>query len=355
MQFQSTSYPQKLKYFFHNGNISPEIALWLYKKDVSVRPDYLVVGRNGWVFLGDRFQSVVTKSTGGYAVHEPAVFERWSSQLKQRQDWLERNGIKSIFVIAPNKHSIYPEKSPPWLAFGLSNVTRKLVDRGVDKGVYLVDPTEAILSEKKNMGWLYNRSDTHWTFPGAFVSYGEVMLQLKDFYPDLKSLTGDDVFFTQKLIRDEGITKFLGFPKSQRGIADRVYEYRFSTTIEKYCVSTINEYFIWESACEANEPLSATGDRSRAVQIDNAYALNELSVLIVEDSFGAAPAEYYNRTFTKVWHAHSSFIFTGDRLKAFVKKYKPDLVIYRIVERNLLHPISYEFDGLSELKRSDLE
>ncbi|MEI9865253.1 MAG: hypothetical protein WDN00_12025 [Limisphaerales bacterium] len=33
---------------------------------------------------------------------------------KKRRDWLAKRGIAYLFVVAPDKHSIYPEELPGW-------------------------------------------------------------------------------------------------------------------------------------------------------------------------------------------------------------------------------------------------
>src|SRR5471032_1208221 len=41
--------------------------------------------------------------------------EAWRDLLQGRHDWLAQRGIRYLFVIPPDKHTIYPEHLPDWL------------------------------------------------------------------------------------------------------------------------------------------------------------------------------------------------------------------------------------------------
>ena len=41
--------------------------------------------------------------------------EDWKALLEHRRDWLALRGIKYIFIVAPDKDSIYPEYLPDWM------------------------------------------------------------------------------------------------------------------------------------------------------------------------------------------------------------------------------------------------
>jgi hypothetical protein len=44
----------------------------------------------------------------------------------------------------------------------------------------------------------------------------------------------------------------------------------------------------------------------------------------------------YNKTFATIWK-HKYNDLKGEKLKAFINKHKPDIVIYQVVERSLFN------------------
>src|ERR1035441_2650174 len=73
----------------------------------------VITGRNGWLFTSD-LQMV--EHYLGMKKLTPAELKSWQTLLEKRRDWLAQRGIKYLFVIPPDKQTIYPEELPAWLA-----------------------------------------------------------------------------------------------------------------------------------------------------------------------------------------------------------------------------------------------
>ena len=354
-RFDSGQYPGKLAILFENGNISPRVSLALYRRGISVRPNYVLVGQDGWMYLGDNFQDAATRAANGLEVLDDTLLARVSGQLRERQDWLAQQGVASLFAIVPNKHSIYPEYAPAWMPFSDHGDNGRLVAAAQSVGVNIVDTTPAIRAEKQGRQWLYNYTDTHWTYPAAFVGYSTILAALQNQGVPIEILPKDSVRFEATTYPAGGLAKLLGFARLLNHSFDRGYSVNIERPTESMCVTNIDRQFNESSECVAGPDRGIVGNYWTARQLSNPDALNDLSVLIVEDSFGFAPSRFYNNSFTTVWHAHLGFILNGERLKHFVQKFRPDIVVYMVVERNLLRPLAYEFDGASGIVEAPRE
>ena len=74
----------------------------------SPNPD-VILGRDGWLFYAA--DGGVEDYTGARPFSRPQL-DRWRETLQDTQDWLAEQGIRYLFVIAPDKHEIYPEFMP---------------------------------------------------------------------------------------------------------------------------------------------------------------------------------------------------------------------------------------------------
>ena len=345
----------RLDLFFENANISPGLSKWLYQHGISTRPRYSLVGKDGWMFLGDRFNEAVSRAAHIQGQVSEDVARRWADQLRERQDWLNSRDIPSLFAVIPNKHSIYPEFAPPWLPFKSEGITDQLIMAGRARGVNIVDIRQNIRREKCCRDWLYNRSDTHWTALGAYLGYQGILSGLSKLAPDLQRLPPERVSFRETRLPPGGLARLLGFSPLLPQDFDPGYTLIINREMKGACMRLIDRDFVERAGCQPVHDRPIVGNYQLAVKLENPGALNQVSLLLIEDSFGQAISRYYNHSFTTVWHAPLGWILNGERLRAFVERYQPDLVVYAVVERNILHPIAYEFDDRSGITEALVE
>jgi hypothetical protein len=130
----------------------------------------VIMGKDGWLFGAELPSGVVRPFTTDELV-------RWQTILENRNDWLANRGIRFVFVIAPNKQSVYPEFVPEEWACPQIYGTRldQLVTHlRAHSTVPIVDLRAALLAAKAHER-LYDRTDTHWNDRGAYVAYGEII------------------------------------------------------------------------------------------------------------------------------------------------------------------------------------
>ena len=139
---------------------------------VSPSPD-VVVGRDGWYFYaGDG-------AIEDYTSAEPMSaedLEVWRQTLQDTQDWLAAQGIAYLFVVAPDKHAVYPEMMPRSIhrlreEWRTDELVRYLRQRST---VNVLDLRPALI-EAKARERIYQRTDTHWNDRGAIVAYQQVV------------------------------------------------------------------------------------------------------------------------------------------------------------------------------------
>lgn len=65
----------------------------------------------------------------------------------------------------------------------------------------------------------------------------------------------------------------------------------------------------------------------------NECAVNDYKVLLIGDSFLSEPSKLFRATFKHVWQIFYHD-FNGKKLEEYIKKIKPDIVIYQTMEWN---------------------
>ncbi len=155
-------------------------ALFKYQNNRNV-----LVGKDGWLFftVGDSVDHY-----SGQLQFTAEELHDWQVLLERRRDWLARRGIAYLFVVTPDKHSIYPEELPDWLVKSKVGSQTKL-DQFIaymheHSTVPVLDQRKVVL-DAKPICPTYFKTDVHWNFFGAFVAYQELMQTLAQQRPDL--------------------------------------------------------------------------------------------------------------------------------------------------------------------------
>ncbi len=144
----------------------------------------VLLGRDGWLFYtGDRS----VESYRGLRPHTREELEAFRSNIARRQEALTRMGVAYLYVIAPNKNSIYPEFLPDKIN-RVSDKTRLdlLADflKG-DPALHVLD-LRTVLTRAKERFRVFHRTDSHWNDMGARVAAQEILKTLNDLYPQKK-------------------------------------------------------------------------------------------------------------------------------------------------------------------------
>jgi alginate O-acetyltransferase complex protein AlgJ len=152
-----------------------------YFKEAS-RPD-VMFGREGWLFYADNQMIENYRGVKKFTLEE---LQNWQVLLEKRRDWLAKRGIKYLFVIPPDKHSIYPEYLSAWLTKvgPQTKLDQFLAYMKAHSTVQVLDLRPGLLEAKKTAR-TYLYTDTHWNSYGGFIGYQYLMRALALQLPDL--------------------------------------------------------------------------------------------------------------------------------------------------------------------------
>ena len=135
-------------------------------------------GKDGWLFYRDdgALEDYLSQSP-----LSPADLDEWAATLQHTRDWLARRGITYLFVIAPDKHQVYPEFMPETIqrTAATSRTAQLVAHLHAHTTVPVLDLLPAML-EAKREARIYHRTDSHWNDLGAFVATQTVLERLRE-------------------------------------------------------------------------------------------------------------------------------------------------------------------------------
>lgn len=219
---------------------------------------------------------------------------------------LNQNGIKFVFVIPPNKNTIYPEYMPKGLpVYNQSSRLDQIISIWTDtEYCKLIDLHDTIYEESKKNQVFY-ATDTHWNQIGAFLGYQQVSQLLQQWYPTIDTHNLSD--FT--LVEQE----FMGeFTKRNFG------QIQVTETALFLQPKTITNSIILNSQDSSGINVTSTSNPNKLLP----------RALIYHDSFFFPVVEFLADSF-----AESNWFYTPTIDMKYVMANKPDVVILEVTER----------------------
>ena len=134
---------------------------------------FVVMGRDGWLFYtGEK----LLEDFCGQVPYTDEKMEGFRLMVEAKRDWLAARGIPYIFVIPPNKQTIYPEHMAENFlrARGRTRMDQLMAFMQAHSDVTIVDLRQPLI-EAKSQDPLYYLTDTHWNDLGVLIGYGEIM------------------------------------------------------------------------------------------------------------------------------------------------------------------------------------
>ncbi|MCX6734770.1 MAG: hypothetical protein NTZ25_02550 [Candidatus Peregrinibacteria bacterium] len=129
----------------------------------------VIIGKNGWMYYQPSYES------NSLVLNQMDV-ELVSRKIYDFQKKVEADGKKFVFVLAPDKESIYPEFLKDKLV-GLGNyelITNVLKQNNVNT----FDGLKLLQDAKGKGSMVYSKNDTHWTRYGLFLTINEMFKAL---------------------------------------------------------------------------------------------------------------------------------------------------------------------------------
>jgi alginate O-acetyltransferase complex protein AlgJ len=295
---------------------------------VSNNPYYVVLGKDGWMFLGnvhavkiDQYRRIVEYDEGWVKSDVARI-----SALKT---YLNNQGIAFLFAVPPNKENVYPEYMPAWMTIDdLPKYAEIFKAQGGTDLLYELYPD--IAAAKDEYGdILYPKTDAHWTALGAYYGYSS-MIDKINAESGTSFLPVSMISYNIEPFDDYELTKALGYA----GTYDDI--------------KTVVDF----SPNSSVEPVFLTDDTTwQGLQYyRNDTATNQATVLLLGDSFSGQLSPYFKSTFSNYYFIHYANVFgEGDSVQSLdelIEMAHPDVIILEIIERHLptsinLMPESY--------------
>jgi alginate O-acetyltransferase complex protein AlgJ len=266
----------------------------------------VMMGKDGWLFF-DENQMHMVEHYQGTLQFSPQELAKLRQAQEYRRDWLAQRGTQYVFIIVPDKQSIYPEYLPVWLK-PIRHHTK--LDQFIDymhaySTVTVLDLRPA-LRKAKQTAPTYYKTDSHWNFFGGFVASEEIAKVLSKKIPGLEPLSLDSFEFQKEQLKRGDLTTLLGVYAAEEDIT-LVPKINLPSLVETVQNSkfTVPTYFTSNA--------SAKG-----------------TCIVFRDSFGPALKPFLGYHFGKVGY----FWAPGGFETNTIEETKPDVVVSEIVERH---------------------
>lgn len=122
-------------------------------------------GKEGWLFLGDRWDHCVKTLTGEMFFTTEEVQKRVRMYSDVR-DLAEKRGMEFHLMVAPNKSTIYAEYLPGSVIPAKNRFVTPLIKALLANGIDVFD-SAPVVKQAKSKACMYLRTDTHWNNYGA--------------------------------------------------------------------------------------------------------------------------------------------------------------------------------------------
>jgi hypothetical protein len=189
-----TAFPAKFKAYF-TDNFGFRRALIRLQATARLRvlgdspTPQVIIGKSGWYFLASEYSANGERLIPPFTVNE---LERWRQTLEGRRDWLAQRRIRYLFVISPNKETVYPEYLPQsFKRTGESRLEQLAAYLKAHSNLAVLD-LRPVLREARSRHEVFYRTDGHLNFYGGFAAYQAMVEELGKSFPQLKSVSESD-------------------------------------------------------------------------------------------------------------------------------------------------------------------
>ena len=265
----------------------------------------VVEGRDGYLFMADDNNAVLEQHSGRLRLNDVQL-EGWRLVLERRTELLARNDCAHVVMVAPNNHSVYPEKLPADVESARERPVHQLIAHLEQSAspVKVIYPLEELLAAKPEHQ-VCSRIDSHWTDYGAFLAYMRLMQDAAPLVPT-RRVDDDDVVFVEVPVAGD-LGEKLDPPRSEvQGIARM--RNRHARLIYDNCVEGTGALAV--TRCDVAPPTTC---------------------LLLGDSYS-----YFLATFLSECWQHLVLAHAPTLDPAVVEAVRPDIAVTVIAERFLV-------------------
>jgi alginate O-acetyltransferase complex protein AlgJ len=281
----------------------------------------VAIGRNDWFYY---IAPGMLESQLNTESFSDANLKLWAKMLQSRHDLLAQHNIKYVFVIAPEKGTIYPEYLPAgWYRRpGKTRLDQLQEYLQKNSNIDFVDAKSILLTKKSKGQLIYHTKDTHWNSVGGFTVSQEILKRVSAYLPLVQPFSPQDYRVVPGPFKGD-LTKMLGLGPELTETCPTVEMIRKLTSYIKY-----DAKLPFIANCQ--EPAFAMEQED--TRLPRAFMLR--------DSF----AGYLWPFIAERFH-FAEFQWTHQFIPKLILGEKPDVVIDEIAERHLY---DYEADNVPD-------
>lgn len=140
-------------------------------------------GRGDWLFYDDGRFDIYR----GLVRFDDAQLAFWQARARRLADAAAARGLRLLFVLGPDKFSIYPEYLPWWARSAPApTATDRLMALAREVlGEDALDPRALLTAAKTGGQYLYFRRDSHWNDRAGRLVADAILARLRDAWPAL--------------------------------------------------------------------------------------------------------------------------------------------------------------------------
>lgn len=281
------------------------------------------IGKDGWMFYEDSLDEFV-----GDGQYTQTAADGIRKRMSERLEWLDEQGIKMYFVIAPNKNSVYPEFMPDKYVMGENRRIDQAVALLEASGVNVIDGRIPLAAAKDADPdrLLYYKMDTHWNNYGGYVVYQALMDRICADFPGAVRRTEDEY----------NIAEMETYMKDQA--YNLGYYNEFKETGPQYALKSRETAALirreekerWGQFRFCYEYPNGYSDHLYNFGFENNYIPDAPAMFMIRDSFGIAMNIFLRDSFSV-----SDYSWTMRFDRSVISEKKPDILIVEVAERNL--------------------
>ncbi|QMW02319.1 alginate O-acetyltransferase AlgX-related protein [Spirosoma foliorum] len=274
----------------------------------SPLPEKVVVGKEGWFYLGNSYNKVVDQHRGLVPLSDKEA-SQIAEHLTKRQQELAKQGIKFYVMIAPDSHTIYPEYLPDHLQQSNESSRLDVLKRAMVKTtVPFIDIRDTLLAAKRTHR-VYYQTDTHWNDYGTLVGCVALLNRIRQDKPATPSVQQSDYHIKQWAGINGDLTRMLML---QDNVDEKI----------AYEIRPMHKLTSRETAVVPREKNPLPSHRFAGSGTDR--------LLFIGDSFSISMMQYLPAYFRE-----SYFVRDGKLDDEAIHTEHPTILVLEIVERNI--------------------
>lgn len=287
-----------------------------------------IEGLDNWLFLSsDKYYKQHTEDVPFNSQRQKFIVNK----IKKVQDLAQ--GVPTYIIVGPDKLGIYPEKAVPWIGHpGKYRLANKKIQFMQEQGLTVLD-NYALLKEHKKDGILYYLGDTHWNQYAAYLAFNS----------NMETILGKD--FVKKPYKYSWSIRKSGDLGNGFGGYENSYVYDCAIFyLDKQDDLTVKAYKQLQVPYFESIQKELTGGNipnyhpfEDVIETINLKAPIKKTVVIYADSFYHAGYRIFcEGIFEHIITIHHNALIEEKAIaQDIIKKFKPDLILYECVERDL--------------------